>query len=339
MLNNLEKLSMLPGVSGRENAVRDYILAQISDLADEVTVDATGSVIAVKRGAREADQRIMLSAHMDEVGLIVTHIGSDGLLKFAAVGGIDPRVICGRTVLVGMGAVPGVIGITPIHLSHGDSRGKCPDIDSMYIDIGAASREEAEMVVSPGDVCLFDTAFERLGDGRLKGKAIDDRAGCAILIELMKQEYLCDVWFAFTTMEEVGLRGAGCAAYTIDPDYAIVVESTTAADIPGVDEDSQVCHVGGGAVVGFMDRRTIYDRELFDRSLEIAREKAINVQVKQAVAGGNDAGAIQVTRSGVRTLAVSLPCRYLHAPAAVIAEADFNAAYELVYELLVSLCM
>jgi len=339
MLNNLEKLSMLPGVSGRETAVREYILEQISELADEVTVDATGSIIAVKRGAREADRRVMLSAHMDEVGLIITNIGSDGLLKFDTVGGIDPRVICGRTVLVGLGAVPGVIGVTPIHLAKGDSRDKCPKADEMYIDIGASSKSEAETMVSPGDVCIFDTAFERFGDGKLKGKAIDDRAGCAILIELMKQEYLCDVWFAFTTMEEVGLRGAGCAAYTVAPDYAIVVESTTAADVPGVDEDSRVCRVGGGAVVGFMDRRTIYDRELFDRSLELAREKAINVQVKQAVAGGNDAGAIQAVRSGVRTLAVSLPCRYLHAPAAVIAEADFNAAYELVYELLVSLCM
>ncbi len=339
MLSNLEKLSLLPGVSGRETAVRDYILSQISDLADEVSVDATGSIIAVKRGAREASSRIMLSAHMDEVGLIITHICSDGLLKFDTVGGIDPRVICGRTVLVGMAAVPGVIGITPIHLTSGDGKGKCPTADAMYIDIGAASKEEAELVVSPGDVCLFDTAFELIGDGRIKGKAIDDRAGCAILIELMKQEYLCDVWFAFTTMEEVGLRGAACAAYTVAPDYAIVVEATTAADIPGVGEGAQVCHVGGGAVVGFMDRRTIYDHELFTRSLELARQKAISVQVKQAVAGGNDAGAIQVAGSGVRTLAVSLPCRYLHAPAAVIAEADFRAVYELVYELLCSLCM
>lgn len=339
MLTNLEKLSLLPGVSGRETAVRDYILSQISDLADEITVDAAGSIIAVKRGAREATERIMLSAHMDEVGLIITHICSDGLLKFDTVGGIDPRVICGRSVLVGLGSVPGVIGVTPVHLTQGDGRSKCPSVDAMYIDIGASSKEEAELVVSPGDVCLFDTPFETLGDGRIKGKALDDRAGCAILIELMKQEYLCDVWFAFTTMEEVGLRGAACAAFTVAPTYAIVVESTTAADIPGVDEGSQVCHVGGGAVVGFMDRRTIYDHGLYTRSLEIASEKAISVQIKQAVAGGNDAGAIQVAGAGARTLAVSLPCRYLHAPAAVIAESDFRAVYELVYELLVSLCM
>lgn len=338
MFNNLEKLSMLSGVSGREAAVRDYIINKASELADQLTVDPTGSVIAVKRGAQSGSARIMLAAHMDEVGLIITHICSDGTLKFAAVGGIDPRVICGRTVLVGDNSIPGVIGITPIHLSQGDSRSKCPSIDSMYIDIGASSGDEAKALVTPGEICLFNTAFERLGDGRIKGKALDDRAGCAVLLELMKQEYPCDVWFAFTTMEEVGLRGAGCAAYTIAPDYALVVEATTAADIPNVDEASQVCHVGGGAVVGFMDRRTIYDRELFDRALAISHEKAINVQIKQAVAGGNDSGAIQVSRSGVRTLAVSLPCRYLHAPAAVIAEADLNAVYELVYELLMSLC-
>ncbi len=339
MLNNLEKLSMLSGVSGRENSVRDYILSQISDLADEITVDNTGSILALKRGAKESEHRLMIAAHMDEVGLIVTHICEDGLLKVAAVGGIDPRVVCGRTVLIGEARVPGVLAIAPIHLVKSDDRSKCPTADDMVIDIGASNKDEAAAVVTPGDVCVFDTAFETLGDGRLKGKALDDRAGCAVLIELMKQEYLSDVWFAFTTMEEVGLRGAGCAAYTIAPDYAIVVESTTAADIPGVDEDSQVCHVGKGAVVGFMDRRTIYDNELFRRSLELGREKGISVQVKQAVAGGNDSGAIHVSRGGVRTLAVSLPCRYLHAPASLIAESDLRAVYELVYELTVSLCI
>lgn len=339
MLNDLEKLSMLPGVSGREHTVREYILSSISELADEITVDSTGSILALKRGAREPEHPLMIAAHMDEVGFIITHICEDGLLKLAAVGGIDPRVVCGRTVLVGEARIPGVIGIEPIHLVDADARAKCPGIDGMFIDIGASSREEAEAIVTPGDVCVFDTAFEPFGDGLLKGKALDDRAGCAVLIELMKQEYLTDVWFAFTTMEEVGLRGAGCAAFTVAPEYAIVVEATTAADIAGVDADSQVCRVGEGAVIGFMDRRTIYDRGLFGRALELGREKGIAVQVKQAVAGGNDAGAIHTSRGGVRTLAVSLPCRYLHAPASVIAEADMKSVYDLVYELTVSLCM
>ncbi len=334
MLKQLEALCQLPGVSGREEAVREYILEQIKDLADKVIVDAVGNIIALKKGARSGGKRLMVSAHMDEVGLIVTRICDDGLLRFTNVGGIDPRVLCGRTVLVGEERIPGVIGIVPIHLSSGEEKNKVPKVDKLTIDIGAANGEEARAHVRPGDVCVFDTAFESFGDGLIKAKAIDDRAGCAIMIELMKQDFPGDVYFTFVTMEEVGLRGSTCAAYTVAPDVAIVLESTTAADIAGVDEDAQVCRVRKGAVISFMDRSTIYDRELFRRALEVGREKGIAVQVKEAVAGGNDAGAIHKSRGGVRTLAISLPCRYLHAPASVIAKSDFLAAYELANELI-----
>ncbi|MBE6753831.1 MAG: M42 family metallopeptidase [Ruminococcaceae bacterium] len=333
MLNNLEILSNLPGVSGREEQVREYILEQITPLADKITVDACGSVIALKKGARAPEHRLMISAHMDEVGLIITRIMSNGLLRFDTVGGIDPRVLAGRTVLCGDQRIPGVIGMLPVHLSKGDTKGKCPKAEEMTIDIGADSADEVKKLLAPGDVCVFDTTFEQIGDGMLKGKALDDRAGCAVLIELMKQELPYDTYFVFCTMEEVGLRGAKCAAFTVDPHYALVIEATTAADIAGVDEDHQVCHVGGGAVVGFMDRRTIYDRELYLKALEIGRTKGISVQTKQAVAGGNDAGAIQTTRGGVRTLAISLPCRYLHAPAALISEIDLLAVSELTLEM------
>ncbi len=334
MLKHLEALCQLPGVSGREDAVRDYILAQIRPLADEISVTPTGSVIALKKGARSGGPRLMVSAHMDEVGLIVTRVCDDGLLRFASVGGIDPRVLCGRTVLVGEERIPGVIGVVPIHISSGEEKNRVPKIDAMTIDIGASSSQEALEHVHPGDVCVFETAFESFGDGLLKAKALDDRAGCAIMLELMKQELPGDVYFAFVTMEEVGLRGAMGAAYTVDPDYALVLESTTAADIAGVAPEAQVCRVRSGAVISFMDRHTIYDRELFSRALDIGREKGIAVQIKEAVAGGNDAGAIHKSRGGVRTLAISLPCRYLHAPASLIARCDLDAAYELTLEMI-----
>lgn len=337
MLKNLEALCQLPGVSGREQAVREYIIGQIRDLADEIIVDPTGSVIALKKGARSGGKRLMVCAHMDEVGLIVTRVCDDGLLRFANVGGIDPRVLCGRTVLVGEERIPGVIGVVPIHLSSGDEKNRVPKADKLTIDIGASSAEEARAHVRPGDVCVFDTAFEQFGDGLIKAKALDDRAGCAIMIELMKQEFPGDVYFTFVTMEEVGLRGSACAAFTVAPDAAIVLESTTAADIAGVDKDAQVCRLRQGAVISFMDRSTIYDRELFRRALEVGREKGIAVQVKEAVAGGNDSGAIHKSRGGVRTLAISLPCRYLHAPASVIAKSDLEAAYELANELVCEL--
>lgn len=334
MLKQLEALCQLPGVSGREQAVREYIIDQIRELADEIIVDPTGSVIALKKGARSGGKRLMVSAHMDEVGLIVTRVCDDGMLRFANVGGIDPRVLCGRTVLVGDKRIPGVIGVVPVHLSSGEEKSRVPKIENMTIDIGASSGEEARAHVRPGDVCVFDTAFEQFGDGLIKAKAIDDRAGCAIMIELMKQEFPGDVYFTFVTMEEVGLRGSTCAAFTVAPDMAIVLESTTAADIAGVSKDAQVCRVRQGAVISFMDRSTIYDRELFELALSTGKEKGIAVQVKEAVAGGNDAGAIHKSRGGVRTLAISLPCRYLHAPASVIAKSDFEASYELAYELI-----
>ena len=334
MLKQLEALCQLPGISGREQAVREYIIEQIRDLADEIIVDNTGSVITLKKGTQSGGKRLMVSAHMDEVGLIVTRVCEDGLLRFANVGGIDPRVLCGRTVLVGDERLPGVIGVVPVHLSSGDEKSRVPKIENLTIDIGAANGEEARKHVRPGDACVFDTAFELFGDGLIKAKANDDRAGCAIMIELMKQDFPGDVYFTFVTMEEVGLRGATCAAYTVDPDYAIVLESTTAADIAGVEKDAQVCRVRQGAVISFMDRSTIYDRELFKLALDTGREKGIAVQVKEAVAGGNDAGAIHKSRGGVRTLAISLPCRYLHAPASIIAKSDFDAAYELAHALI-----
>lgn len=334
MLKHLEALCRLPGVSGREDAVREYILEQVRELADEVIVDPTGSVIALKKGEKSGGNRLMVSAHMDEVGLIVTRVCEDGLLRFTSVGGIDPRVLCGRPVLVGDKRIPGVIGVVPVHLSSGEEKSRAPKIDSMTIDIGASNAAEALEQVKPGDVCVFDTAYELFGDGLIKAKALDDRAGCAIMLELMKHEYPGDVYFTFVTMEEVGLRGATCAAYSVAPDYAIVLESTTAADIAGVDREAQVCRVRRGAVISFMDRHTIYDRELFDRALATGREKGIAVQVKEAVAGGNDAGAIHKSRGGVRTLAISLPCRYLHAPASLIAKSDLDAVYELTSELI-----
>lgn len=329
MLEKLEKLSMLPGVSGDEKAVREYILDSVSLLADSYSVDACGNILAFKKGNQRPKKKLMLSAHMDEVGLIITRVREDGLLCFEPVGGIITSVLCGRCVLIGKNRLPGVIGLVPVHLISHEQAGTCPDVKDLCIDIGASSREQALEHVIPGDRCIFDTQFEQMGDGMLKGKAIDDRAGCAVLLDLMNGELEYDTWFAFVTMEEVGLRGAGCAAFTIDPDAAIVIEATTAADFSGVDEDNRVCCLGKGAVVGFMDRSTIYDSGLYRLAMRLARELSIPAQIKQAVAGGNDSGIIHRTRGGIRTIALSVPCRYLHSPASLIAQSDLYAVRDL----------
>ncbi len=327
----LQRLCTARGISGSEKQVRDIILNEIKTYANTVEVSPLGNIIAFKKGAKKPKTRLMLNAHMDEVGLIVTHITEDGLLKFAPVGGIDRRVLCGKPVTVGNG-VPGVIGAKPIHLLEDEEKEKSIPVKNLYIDIGAADREEAEQYVTPGDPVTFDSVFDA-SHGMIKSRALDDRAGCAILIEMMKRDLEYDMAFVFAVQEEIGLRGSRTAAFAVDPQAAIVVECTTAADVAGVEKERQVCRVGDGAVLSFMDRSTIYDKEYYKMAFEAAEKVGVKCQAKRAVAGGNDAGAIHVSRGGVRTVAVSLPCRYLHAPVGLIAQEDYYSAQKLVFKL------
>lgn len=326
----LKELCALEGVSGNEGSVRARILEEIKPHATRVEVDALGNVIAFKKGNQPAKTRLMLSAHMDEVGLILTHITDEGLLKFTTVGGIDQRVLCGKQVVVN--GHFGVIGGKPVHLMKGDEREKAVPVDELSIDIGAENREDAERAVSLGDVASFVSGFDDTGS-MLRGKALDDRVGCALLVELLRRDLPYDMTVAFCVQEEVGLRGARCAAYSVEPQAAIVVETTTAADVAGVDEGKEVCRLGAGPVVSFMDRSTIYDKEYYRLAFSLAKEAGIACQTKHAVAGGNDAGAIHVSRGGVRTIAVSLPCRYLHAPWGMIAKSDLAATEQLLWKL------
>lgn len=320
---------MINGASGSEDAVRRYIIENIRDKAD-YKVDRLGNIIAFKKGRKVPKNKIMLDAHMDEVGLIITSVQSDGTLTFSEVGGIDPSVVIGRQVTVGNNALNGVVGAKAVHNLSPDEREKTPEIDSLYIDIGAADREEAEKYVRPGEYVYFVSAYEELGKDTIKAKAIDDRFGCALLISMINSEQPYDLYFTFTVQEEIGLRGAKTAAYSVDPDVAIVVEATTAADIDGVLENKKVCCLGSGAVVSFMDKSTMYDRELYNIAFEQAAEKNIPCQTKTVIAGGNNSGAIHVSRSGVRTLAVSAPCRYLHSPSCVVNRNDLTACRSLI---------
>ena len=326
----LEKLCSLYGISGNEEAVRDWILQEITPYVTTIEIDALGNLIAFKKGEQPAKTKLMLSAHMDEVGLIVTHITDEGLLKFTTVGGIDKRVLCGKQVWIN--GHYGVIGGKPIHLMKGDEREKAVPVEELSIDIGAGSKEEAEQAVSLGDVAGFVSTFDQEGN-KIRGRALDDRVGCTILIDLIKRSLPYNMTFVFCVQEEIGLRGARTAAYSVNPQAAIVVESTTAADIAGVEEGKEVCRLGDGPVVPFMDRSTIYDREYYQLAFALAEKENIPCQTKRAVAGGNDAGAIHVSRGGVRTISVSLPCRYLHAPMGMISKDDFHAAEKLVLSL------
>lgn len=324
----LERLCKACGVSGDEDEIREIILAEIKPYADEIKVDSLGNILAFKKGKQRAKSRLLLSAHMDEVGFIVTNIESNGTLKFSAVGGIDKKAACGKAVLIGKNKLAGVIGTVPVHVLKADERAKNPSIDSLYIDIGADSKEQAEKYVSLGDCVYFDSVFE--ADERIIGKAIDDRAGCMALIEMLKSDLEYDTYFSFVVQEEIGLRGAKAAAFTLNPDIAIVVESTTASDIPDVSGADKVCCVGKGAVVSFMDGATMYDREFYRLIMDKAKKADIPVQTKTKIAGGNDAGAIHQSRGGVRTAAISVPCRYLHSSTSLISRADLQAVCDTI---------
>ena len=244
LYENIERLSALPGVSGREEAVRAALLELLDGRCD-CKVDALGNLLAFKRGAKKPANRLMFSAHMDEVGLIVTYIEDSGLLRFAAVGGIDRRTAVGKTVRIGK--TRGVIGTKATHLKSAEERGKAAAFDALCIDIGAKTRGEAAALVSPGDCAVFDSRYALFGDGFLRGRALDDRVGCALLVELLLSEQLpYDLHAVFTVQEETGTTGAKTAAAQICPDIAIAVETTTACDIPGTPPEKTVCSLKKG---------------------------------------------------------------------------------------------
>lgn len=332
MFENLKKLCELDGISGREDAVREEILRQIAPYCD-CRVDNLGNVIAFKKGKQKPKNKVLLSAHMDEVGMLVTGITPDGMLRITTVGGIDPKVIVGRAVTVA-GKYPGVIGTKAVHMQNAEERSTPTPLESLYVDIGAEDREDAEKAVRPGDTVCFRGEYRAFGDGRIKAKAIDDRFGCALLIELIKGELEYDAFFTFVTQEEVGLRGAKVASFSVAPDIALVFEATTAGDLSGVEGAKRVCALGGGPVVPFMDRSTIYDRGLYALAFSLADKNGIPCQTKTMVAGGNDAGAISLSGRGARVLSISAPCRYLHSPACVIDREDAENALRLARLLL-----
>ena len=331
MLRLLKELCLTNGVSGFENPIRAKLVEKCRPYADEMSVDTMGNLIVFKKGKKHNAPKLMLAAHMDEVGFVITKIEDSGVLRFQEAGGINPRVALGRRVLIGDARVPGVTGLKAYHLVSKEEEKVTPSINQMYIDIGAESKEEAAKLVKPGDYVAFDSDFLRFGEGkrRIKAKAIDDRIGCAQMIKLMEQDLPMDVTFVFTVQEEVGLRGAKTAAFNLRPDIALVLEGTTSADMPGVDDAKKVTRVGGGCVIGCVDTGTIYDRKLFDALRNMADEAGIPWQIKNYIAGGTDAAVIQRSAAGVRVANISTPVRMLHAASTVADKNDMEHGLKL----------
>jgi endoglucanase len=332
----LSELSALRGVSGNEAAVRTYISEQIRGLVDEMWVDPMGNLFA-RKGTHLSGPHVMLAAHMDEVGLLVTHIEDDGLLRFDTVGGIDHRVLPSVWVQVGDEAVPGVIGAKAIHLKKPEERGKPVARDDLFIDIGARSKAEAEKLVQPGDYATFWTDYEELGDRRAKGKAFDDRVGCHVLMELLKDEVQTPLTAVFTVQEEIGLRGAQVAAYTVQPDVALVLEGTTCADIPLSIPHGESTKLGHGPAITVADRSTVVHPRMVELLIEAGERAGVPYQLKRTTFGGTDAGTIHRAGAGVRTGIVSVPCRYIHTPAAMLSLDDVENTVRLVRAFLDSI--
>ncbi len=338
----IRELSSLFAPSGFEYEAADFIEKKIENICDSFVRDRMGNVIALIRcGEPSAQQRqsIMLSAHMDEVGVMITEICDDGLLRFDTVGGIDVSVLEGRCLTLGdeHGRNSALVASKAIHHIERADRTKANKMTDLYIDIGATDRKEAEAVISVGSFGTFRSEFYLFGEAceYMKGKALDDRMGCAALIEVMERIYSdrpdgeLDLYFCFTVREEIGLSGARTAANKIAPDIAIVLEATAVADLPDVAPCRRVADLGMGGALSVADRATIYDRELIDTAQRLGKDRNIPVQLKRYVSGGNDAGSIHKSGVGVRTLALSVPTRYLHSPSCVASISDYRAVRDL----------
>lgn len=337
----LERLSNAFGPAGCEDEVRRTLARELCNKVDDLQTDALGNLIAFKKGTG-ADPRlkVMVDAHTDEVGLMVTRIEKNGLLGFRAVGGIDDRLLLAKGVVIGEERLPGIILTPPVHLTKPEQRKQVMAIEQLVIDIGATSKDEAQELVKVGDYAAFDTRFRILNEDGLrtvKGKAFDDRVGCAAAAALADGQYAVDLYLCFSAQEEVGLRGARVAAFRIDPDIAFALEGTVCDDSPRKEDVSPTTRLGGGPAITVMDRSFIADRRLVQLIVNMAEAEAIPYQFKQPGVGGTDAGAIHVSRTGVPTVTVSVPCRYLHAPAGLLSLNDFDNLVTLMKAVLHSL--
>ncbi len=320
----LKELCEIPGVSGDEDKVRSFIKEKIYHYVDELTEDAYGNLI-VRKG-KPKKKKILLAAHMDEVGMMINGIEKNGLLKFKTIG-LGSQTILAKRVIVGEKRIPGVIGHKPIHLTQPAERNRVIEIKELFIDIGANSREQVEQLVQVGEFATFATEFQKNGD-IITGKAFDNRIGCYILIQLIKNTDL-NAYYAFTVQEEVGLRGARIVGYKINPDVAIAVDTTGANEFPEKKDLPDYPVLGKGPVLTIADATIICNRKLLKIFEQTADKYNIRYQYKQPMIGGTDAGVIHLTRTGIPSAVLSTPARYIHSPLSVASMKDISDCIKL----------
>ena len=308
----LKQLCELDGVPGYEDEVRAFIEEQAKPYATSMEVDPVGNLIVFKKGAKARKRPLMLTAHMDEVGFLVRDITEDGMLKLAPAGGIDPRVLIGRRMRVGEKKIPGIISLKAIHLTTPEERKVAPGLDSLYIDIGCTDKKQAEALVMRGDPAMFDSKFLEFGVDSVKAKAIDDRIGCAVMLELLKQDLPYDTYFAFVVAEEIGSRGATVAAQRVAPGCVVAIEGTTAADMPDVAPHKQSTVQRQGAVVSLLDKGTVYNRPFREQVLAEADAQGVKWQYRKSANGSTDASVGTTCGSAAIAFGLAAPVRYIH---------------------------
>ncbi len=330
------QLSNLPGVSGREKEVREYIKKELGKYCQNVEEDSLGNVIArIGKG----DFKIMVAAHMDEIGMAVKYIDEKGFIKFTTIGGIFDQTLLNQRVVVHTrkGKIVGVIGCKPPHLMKDEERKKAVEVEDMFIDVGAKDRKNAEkMGIEIGNPVTIMIEAVEMANNKLTGKAFDNRVGCAVLLELAKKlsrkKPKATIYFVATTQEEVGLKGARVAAFRINPDIALAIDTCVAGDHPGVKEEEAPVKMGKGPAITLIDGGgygLIAPEKLVDAVKTIAEKKKIPYQLEVAEGGTTDATIINLTREGIPATTISIPARYIHSPVEMIDISDAENAVKL----------
>jgi endoglucanase len=333
LVETLEKLSNACGIAGREEEVRSLMKKFLKPYVDEVKEDKLGNVIGIKKGKKNAP-KVMLAAHMDEIGLLVKMISKKGFIRFAKIGGIDDRILLAQKVIVytEKGPLHGIIGSKPPHIQKEEERKKVVTYDDLFIDIGAENREQAKkMGVKIGDPVGFDIKFAKVVKNVVIGRAFDDRVGCAVMIEAMKhsEKAECTVYAVGTVQEEVGLRGATTAAFGIYPDVGIALDVTVAGDVPGVREIEAPIKLGKGPTIEIADMGLIAHPKVVRLLVDTAEENKIPYQLETGLPGSTDAARISLTREGVPSGVISIPTRYIHSPSSLLRLDDAEKAVKL----------
>lgn len=333
----LRSLTEVVGVSGGEEPVRRIVRGEIEAWVDDLRTDPLGNLLAVRRGRGARRLKVMCAAHMDEVGFMITEVDSDGFLAFERVGAVDRQSVLGQSLWIGESRHGGVIGTRPIHLTSEDERSRRASIDSLKIDVGATSREDAQTRIQPGDRASFATEFSRVGS-TIFAKALDDRLGVATLIELVQNAPDgVHLMAAFTVQEEIDQSGARVAAQFLDPDVAIVLEATPARDLPvfdGSENRKYNTRLGRGPALYVADRATVSDPRLLALFTQTAERTRIRCQIRQPGGGRTDAAAIHLANAGVPCISISVPVRYTHGPVGMARVADWRMSVMLVHHVL-----